>query len=447
MRLKRIFSILLVVFIIRVITIPVFADEVTSTPAKITHSVNATGSHTNWEGVCTVSEFADKNGQFAFAYEKSDRMVGLVFTKNGDITKAFEIKKEHPLFGAVTQDKSGFIYIVWGRTVTNSSEQAIFISKYTENGVLVKSFGAAQKGLYGDSGYNIKTPFEGGNCAVAINENVLAAFFSKKMINGHQGSAVFAIDLNTMRELDGYSFYESHSFAQRAIAYDEGFAFVSKGDCFNRGFVFGIADGSGKVNEMKTFAFWVDKNAYSNSEMSKLNKTYAELGDIAVTDEGNIALLGISAPSLSSSAKTEVGQLFIQIFNPSGDPTKSSTYITTGTRSGLAGNNGNESVTNYGVKWLTNSKTSYPYNAKMLSLSNGNLALLYEQYSVKEKKFEGSYYMVLSSSGEAVTKPTLVGTDIYLPKYEELVLDSNGDICFVGNKSGSDKLMIYRIDL
>jgi hypothetical protein len=422
------------------------AKNVSATSTGITHAIKTPGSYVNWEAVTSVSEFIDKNGQLAFAYDKSSSVLGLVFTEDGKVKKQFDIKKLYPIFGAVTQDKDSNIYVVWGKQVNSGSEKAVFISKYSETGTLKSTTGAAQNGLYGNMTFNTKIPFESGNCTVAINGSVLTAFYAKKMVSGHQACAVFAVDMGTMKELDGYSFYQSHSFAQRITPFGKGFAFVSEGDCYDRGFVVGVADGSGEAKEIKTFDFWVERNAFTEYNMTKVNRNYANMGGIAAVGN-NIAILGTSAPSLSQSAQKETEQLFIQIVNPSGNTNSASGYVTSGTRSGVAGKNGDESVTNYGVQWLTNSKTSYPYNAKLLTLSNGNLAVLYEQYSVSGNKFEGSFYTILSSKGAVVTKATLIGSDIYLPDYEEVLLDKNGDICFVTNTAGSNELTIIRIDV
>lgn len=90
--------------------------------------------------------------------------------------------KAAPLLGAVTQDAEGYYYAVTGKRngAINSSNadvsgkydtstQTVFISKYTSQGILVKT-----TGFDGNSGVsNTQNPFAAGNCSVAINGGVL----------------------------------------------------------------------------------------------------------------------------------------------------------------------------------------------------------------------------------------------------------------------------------
>ena len=83
---------------------------------------------------------------------------------------------------------------------------------------------------------------------------------------------------------------------------------------------------------------------------------------------------------MSSKAKKENQQLFIQIFDPNADLTTANGYITSGTRSGLSGKNGDENVTDYGVKWLTNYDKTYTIeNPQVVATDAGNYVILFER--------------------------------------------------------------------
>ena len=73
--------------------------------------------------------------------------------------------------------------------------------------------------------------------------------------------------------------------------------------------------------------------------------------------------------------------MFIQIFDPAKNLEQASSYITSGSRSGLSGPNGQTKVKNYGVKWLNNYNSSYQIqNPQVVSTDSGKYVILFERY-------------------------------------------------------------------
>ena len=334
------------------------AASLTSVPTGIEHRVASKGSYVNWAGVSSVSQFADENGKFCFAVNEGEK-VSVYKTDGGNVTKKIEIANPYDSFGAATCDGDGYLYMVWGHNneTDDKSVSTIIVGKYTPEGALVASAGGnGSEGMayYYDEDFYTKTPFDGGNCDVAINGDTLMVNYARKMYGGHQANTVFVADTKTMTVKKGVISYNSHSFDQRVTPYGKtgGFLLESQGDCFPRGFATALTDGEKTLNEMLTFNFWVQPNAYTEYDMYKLNVTRAKLGNILETSQG-AALVGASARSLSEAAMAEPYDLFVQAFDPAGKADGPDSYFTSGVRSGLAGNDGDEEVTDYGVHWLT----------------------------------------------------------------------------------------------
>jgi len=384
------------------------------------HTVSSVDRFPNWAGVSTVSQFTDEHGNYCFAVNEGDRV--LVFkTKYGQITDRVSISNPYDSFGAATCDKDGNLYMVWGNNGnSNVNEQTILVSKYTSDGQLVTTVGGnGSEGMkkYYTSDFYTKIPFDGGNCDVAINGDLLLVNYARLMYGGHQANTVFPVKLSTMQVQSGIDTYNSHSFDQRITPYSKtgGFLLASHGDCFPRAFTTSVTNSYYTRNEMDTFNFWVEEGAYENYHMGQLNKTYARLGNILETPRG-AALVGSSARSLSESAKSEPYDVFVQVFNPEGSATSASSYVTTGTRSGLAGANGNKSTTDYGVQWITDlssvGKTADVVQA--VSVSGGRIAVLYELYVPYSSyngylTYDSTWYALLDSDGTVLQQPVNLG--------------------------------------
>lgn len=430
----------------------VYADAAKDT--EVSKQIRAVGEYHNWEGVSSVSQFLDENGNYCFACDSS-KSVTLVKTKNGKpLKKKITLKKQKPLFGGVACDGNGNYYLVSGKANKSSdyTKSTIFISKYDSKGMHIKTIGDNGSSSLGDwysQEFYTQTPFDGGNCDIAVNGEYLAVNYARQMYNGHQSNSVFVINMKTMEKVKLNDIYSSHSFAQRALPYGNGFIFASEGDCYSRAFTVSmVADpASGENTNSDIFHFWVKKNALKNWDMYTLNNNFAYMGGLVKAGENTAALIGTSAKSLSSKAASEEEQLFIQIFDPSKDLSQSSAYVTSGKRSGYSGPNGNEKVTDYGVKWLTSYSGKYTISCPQAAADEkGNIIILYELYTARDQKYQGVYYMVLNSEGEIIKKKTKYSATARLNPCEMPVC-SGGTVYWTGNKTKGNKMYIYSLKI
>lgn len=422
------------------------ADTYGAKSTGINYAIEAEGEYRNWEGVSNVSQFLDKDGNYCFAYHKSKSAV-IVKTKDGKpLKKTISLKMEYPLFGGVTCDKEGNYYLISGKSNTSKDyeKKAVFVSKYDKNGKLIKTVGDnGSSSIWAPSEFYTSYPFYGGNCDIAINGNYLVVHYARMMHNGHQSNSVLAINVNTMSKVNIDNIYSSHSFAQRAIPYQDGFVFVSEGDGYNRAFtITTIADMSSRSNLTgDIFHFWVKKGTLDKWDMSTLNNNFAHMGGLAAVSDSLVAFVGSSAKSLTSKAASENEQLFIQIFDPLKELDSGYAYVTSGTRSGYSGANGDQAVTNYGVKWLTSYSNKYSIShPQVVSDGNGNIVILYELYA--SDAYKGVYYMVVDQKGKITTKKTKYSATAMLNPCE-MPICSNKTIYWTANKDKASKDTMY----
>lgn len=401
----------------------------------------------NWDGTSNVAQFIGANGEFGFAYD-GDKYVTVVKT-NGKAAykKKIKLEKKHPIFGNVICDEKGNYYLITGEenSSNNTSNNTIFVSKYDSSGKHIKTIGdngGSSLASYYDSSFYTKTPFEAGNCEVAINGNVLCVNYARKMYNGHQSNSVFVVNINDMSKASSGISYNSHSFAQRIVAFKDSFILASEGDCYNRAFTVNMLGG----NDYDIFHFWVKKGTFDKSDMFTLNNNFAHMGGLVSINDKYAALVGTSVKSLSSSAQNETEQLFVQIFDPTKKLNNASAFVTNGSRKGLGGNNGTENVEDYGVRWLTSYTDMTISNPQVVATDDGNIVILYELYN-KKNVCNGVYYMVLDSKGEIISKPECFSKDARLNPCRMPVY-VKGKVYWVGNNSsGGKNLHIYSIKI
>lgn len=437
------------------------AGVIAVTPAAVSAEALATdlnmkiaaeGVYQNWDGVSNVSQFVN-DGQYCYAYYIKKK-VYVVKTKDGVPQKdKIVLKMQYPIFGGVTCDGDGNYYVVTGKNneTDDTSVKTVFISKYDESGKHIKTVGdngSSSLDYYYGSGSYTKIPFDGGNCDIAINGDVLAVHYARKMYSGHQSNSVFAVNIKTMEKVSSTAIYESHSFAQRVIPYGDDFLFASEGDCYSRAFTVGYRNSHNeKYTETPIFDFWVEEGTLDNWDMWTLNNNFAHMGGLAAVDDRQVALVGTSVKALNAKAKSQNEQLFIQIFDPSKDLSKKEAYITTGKRSGVAGPNGTDKVTNYGVKWLTKfGKKTAIQNPQVVSNGEGKIAVLYEKYV--NNLYKGVYYMILDASGEIIESETCFSPVARLNPCRMPVY-VNGSVYWTANqyKDAMDKVYVYSLPL
>ena len=438
----------------------------------------AKGAYANWDGVSDGTQFLDNQGNVCIAYNTKSNIV-IVKTKNGKpVKKTITLKKKSSVFGDVTCDSDGNFYVVTGKTnkTNNTETKTIFVSKYDANGKLLASVGnngSSSLAHYNGDSFYTQTPFDGGNCDIAVNGDYVAVNYARKMYSGHQSNSLFLVNRKTMQKESVERYYNSHSFAQRVVPWGEGFLLASEGDCYDRAFTVselkmpGTGDGisddlinntdfpddweiiydntysdeaskTWTCDSQNIFSFWISKGAFDRYEV---NDNFARMGGIATGDVHNAAMVAISAPSLSSKAKKENQQLFIQIFDPNADLTTANGYITSGTRSGLSGKNGDENVTDYGVKWLTNYNKTYTIeNPQVVATDAGNYVILFERY--KKYSYQGVYAIVVDAKGNVIQKTKKLAASAYLTP-SRMPVYSQGKVWWAGNKTKGTAIYIY----
>lgn len=419
----------------------VYAGVCTEKKTSVKKKITAEGAYVNWDGVTNVSQFSDEKGNFCFAYDNG-KYVTVVKGK-----KKLNLKKEASVFGTVTCDADGYYYVVTGSVngTEDTSKNTVFVSKYDQKGKLLKTVGdngSSSLAYYHDESFYTKIPFHGGNCDAAINGDYLAVNYAREMYSGHQSNSLLMINTKTMEKVHVDSYYNSHSFAQRVVPYEEDFLLASEGDCYDRAFTVSTTNVKEDLcDSQNTFDFWVEKGTLDDWNMYKLNNNFAHMGGIAAGDSSQAALVATSVKSLNKNAWKENEQLFIQIFDPQKDLSTADGYVTKGVRSGLAGPNGDENVTDYGVKWLTNFSSKYSIsNPQIVADKDGNYVILFERY--KGYTYQGVYYMVVDASGETTVKATRLSAKAHLNP-SEMPVYTKGKVYWAGNKEKDKKDYIY----
>lgn len=442
------------------------ADEKIEKKTIVEEKVAAKDVYANWDGISNVSHFVGADGSFCFACD-GEEYVTVVKTREGStLKKKIKLKKKHPLFGAVTCDGDGNYYLVTGEAneASDTEKETVFVSKYDKNGKHIKTIGdngSSSLDYYYPSDYRTKEPFRSGNCDIAINGGILAVNYARGMYSGHQSNSILAVRIDTMAKVKLGVWYNSHSFAQRTIPFKNGFVFASEGDAYDRAFTVCAVDtknnAAGTAKEANIFHFWAKKGAFDRYDMHEVNENFAHMGGICAVGDDKTALVGTSAKSLNKNAADENEQLFIQIFDPFSDLTKKSSYVTSGTRSGAGGKNGDESVTDYGVKWLTNYKDQFISNPQVVSTDGGEIVVLYEKtkntekksgkYAYIKKEYMGVYYIVLDSKGEVLQKAKRFSADARLNPCEMPVFTKDG-ICWAANTAKDSKhIHVYNLKI
>ena len=385
--------------------------------------------------ISPICQFTDNKGNYCVAYENDDYTYVYIRAYNENMKQVYwrKIKMIYPTLGTVGCDEDGYFYIVWGKRDTDEETGTVTmaISKYKKDGTLVKTY-KHKTSSAGDTMY----PFRSGNCDIAIRDGILVCTYCRQMYNGHQSSSTFTIDTATMKNINTYYNYVSHSFDQRVLFDKDDVAwFVDHGDAYPRGF--GVATYGGAKNyDFEPFHFYAKKSALE--DMSVLNRTNARLGGVVETSSG-LVLVGSSVKTLKSSGyNTQKKNLFIMYADPS------KKMLDGVSRSGYCLG---ESVTDTGVKWLTNYTGYDVENPQVVYTDDDRIVILWEK--VKNTSNVTTYYMILSSNGKVLQKATKI-KGVRLNTNEEPIYKDGYVFWSTAGKENytvDNKLRIHRLNL
>ncbi|WP_052380353.1 copper amine oxidase N-terminal domain-containing protein [Paenibacillus camerounensis] len=393
----------------------------------------------NWAQISSVHQFSYKGEGLAYAYTDNNQ---LKITTPG---KTLTLGVKYPILGDVISDDDGNFYVVWGKAndTQNAAIETVFISKYSPEGQELKTTGFVGKSTPWRDADSAKTkiPFDSGNSVSVISDGILVNYHSKERYDGHQSDNVIAVKI---ADMSAYSLpndtYSGHSFNQSLIysKKSSGFLFASHGDAYARGFR--VNNSSGKYGDDSEILFHFYLEANSNYDMYIVNTTFAQLGGLAETSKG-VALVGASAKSISEKAKSEKQNLFVQLFDPQADQVSASMFIGGEVRSGALSTDINdrdnsplESVTDYGVHWLTNYNDTDVIAPQVVS-ANDRIVILWSTD-------EDTFYMVLSEDGTVITPATSLGGQP-LNSFERPVY-YDGAVYWAAVKNGRLKIMSLR---
>jgi hypothetical protein len=187
--------------------------------------------------------FVDSKGSYNVAYPSENNLNIYRYNDELNLTSTLKIPFRLSLFGNVTFDEDGNLYVCWGENDTEElNAEVIRISKYNYNGALLSEFsltGYEATPYSPGEDWGTKLPFDAGTCSMAINNGVLACNFAREMYSAHQSNFAFYVNCDTMERMGGYYPYVSHSFNQDCVATsDGGFLMANHGDSYPRSFVF-----------------------------------------------------------------------------------------------------------------------------------------------------------------------------------------------------------------
>ena len=396
-----------------------------------TGSYDKYGENWNWNNISPISDFIDPNNIYTIAYT-DDKNVYISHTDDSlSITDTITIKKPMELVGGVCCDKNGTFYIACGQSDEKGKGGIVTfaIYQYDSNG---KQIGKCEYKTTGDE-WDTKIPFDAGNCVMTFKEDILICSYAREMYNGHQSNDVFCVNTSNMTESTYYDSYCSHSFNQAVITTSNGkVIFADHGDAYARGFQINFKSDS-LMNGHYSMGI-VPFHFYGNIGD---NFTNARLTGIAELDTG-IALVGSSAKSMKETFKNEKQQMFLQII----DSETNESIINASSRTGTSGDN---SYTDTGILWLTNSTDNTEVRASaMAAIDKDKLIVMWEKWD-KDNKFVNSYYSIISSDGK-ILKDSIPMQHARINGAEELKYQ-DGFVYWTYSEGKDKTAQIYRLNV
>ncbi|MFF2885911.1 stalk domain-containing protein [Paenibacillus sp. NPDC057967] len=386
-----------------------------------------------------AAEKAD-NGKLTIAkYDSSMKLVGTQ-----------SIPKEYPYFGGLALDEQGRYYVLWGRSLEESqgSSASVKITKYSAQGEKLGevSYTGSEQSFMGT-----KVPFDHANATIKVHNGFVVAFFGRTMFKSsdglnHQSSTALYVTSETMSKVELPIPYASHSFDQHLALDGSDILFVDRGDVYQRGLMLQKINAENQSKSLLVpFSFKMGKAIYQ--------LTFAELGGLAVTDQGYV-LLGAAersmTPESASSRHNESRNLFLQLIAKDFENTAAPILSQGETAEFHVDVYGRSyDAKNEGVVWLTNYTDIKKNNAahpKIAALDQNRVLVMWENMKYNSDDtlvYDTTYYIIVTPEGKVLKGPeSIEGARLNIG--DELVY-ADGYVYFSSNYR--DKMHLYQLDV
>ncbi|HGJ66542.1 TPA: transglutaminase domain-containing protein, partial [bacterium] len=265
-------------------------------------------SHENISGSKPhIVTFPNKDGSLAVCWDDSANNIIHIteINQSFELTKDVILQKVFPIFGGFTKDDKGNYYVVLGKNNQDGDfESNVKLLKLDSEGREIGVFNL----LTDKSNFDVMSPLNNGTSRVVYGDRKIAVHMGKMQHKNvgdglnHQWAILFVVNSESMA-LDkdlSMGWTTSHSFQQRLIYDGSGFVNLDLGDGYPRGFNI-TKNKQGKVIfTYKTKHRDQVINGIPSGKSSNDNRTYSELGGLAMDSSGYV-VLGASEKSFDNS--------------------------------------------------------------------------------------------------------------------------------------------------
>lgn len=441
--------------VLRVTTLP-SAEKRKETAAKVDSgkaaSISETETNTgvtldtqsigwgNWSHVSDICQFQDEKGNYCYGYQSGSKIIIRKYNSKLKKVATVKFKYRYPLLGGIACDSDGNYYVVWGQndTAGNGGVVTVAVSKYTKKGKHVKTVTYKTASNSSDNYWETRYPFDAGNCVISISGSTLICSYGREMYNGHQSNDILAVNTKSMKKLNSYSNYASHSFNQSLlISSTDDVVYTNHGDAYPRA-----------IDTAKQSLAGSDSSSCSSSDAASNssfhfygdiggNYTGAQLGGTAEISSGY--MLAAAGPrSMTEASYDENRDVFVQLL----DKASLRSFLNASRRKGTAGSS---SYTDTGIKWLTNYSSKYTANAvSIVATADDRAVVFWEKLRSEDSSYVCSYYTILAANGVTLQKATPFYRRLNL--YENPVY-KNGAVYWTVADGSSAKSTTYKMNL
>lgn len=225
----------------------------------------------------------------------------------------------------------------------------------------------------------------------------------------------------------------SHSFDQRALYDGDGFVEMHLGDAYPRFVALGRYDDSGGDGPYPVYRIKGAEGA---------NNTYTRLGGIVPTSDPTYGYLALFATERSTTAGDDLisGTRDVALVRIRSDFAQSDTdepIVESGNGvSSHTVNSAGETVTN-SLRWLTDlGAGTHAERPKITNLGNDELVVLFERWSDDGDDYDGTFSLLIDSSGSVLAGPTEVPGQHHLQRGDDIATLDGRAVYVTGGPSG-----------